>query len=713
MGSGGFTIPGESGHEAYTLAMAEKWGADVVRDSDGTKLSPEILDAGLGVYSTVCLIREDNAWARAHQDTLQQNFLMSEPVTAAGAEVVIDPLATYSLDQFRLNTSDGVEFWQVFDRTTGEEISRDAWKLDGDRVVITGTLPGHRYTVNFLATRLWEEISMYNHVTNDWGDKERLMSVDPRHPAAAEHLVEWLEAWCVANPATTVVRFTSLFYNFAWFWGSEADRPHHYADWGSYDFTVSPLALRQFAEATGETITSEDFVNAGRYTSTHNPPSAIYERWMAFVGEFVRELGARLVDVVHRHGKAAYVFYDDSWVGIEPYSGSFEEFGFDGIIKSVFSAYEARLCAGVPTQTHELRLHPYLFPVDLEGKPTFAPGCRPEDDLQFYWTRVRRGMLRARIDRIGLGGYLSLTEPFPAFQDAVADMADQHRAIRDLHLAGEPAVEPVTVGVITSWGALRTWTASGHLHENPDLVLNHALESLAGQPYRVEFLRLDDVAANGVPESIDVLLNAGPAGTAWSGGDAWLDPALQVAVRTFVAAGGGFIGIQDPTAVHHGLGVFQLSDVLGVDRDPGDLARVMKRSFALADSALLADGAEAPAPRGTGLFLTRAGVEVAAAHGDTPTVTVAGFGDGTAVYLANLDSNSAGQRRLLANAVQVAAGRAVTLPRADDPRVDVTVFPASSTIAVANASGDAVMASLPGLGELSLEPGELRLLPQA
>ena len=47
----------------------------------------------------------------------------------------------------------------------------------------------HHTTVNFLATRLWEEISMYNHVTNDWGDKERLMSVDPRHPAAAEHLV--------------------------------------------------------------------------------------------------------------------------------------------------------------------------------------------------------------------------------------------------------------------------------------------------------------------------------------------------------------------------------------------------------------------------------------------------------------------------------------------------------------------------------------------
>jgi beta-D-galactosyl-(1->4)-L-rhamnose phosphorylase len=694
--------------------MAEKWGADVVRDSDGTKLSPEILEAGLGVYSTVCLIREDNAWAKAHQDTLQQNFLMSEPVTAFGAEVVIDPLATYSLDQFRLNTDDGVEFWQVFDRTTGTEAPRDQWRLEGGRVVVADTVAGHRYTVNFLAYRLWEEISMYNHVTNDWGDRERLMSIDPRHPAAAEHLAEWLEAWCVANPSTTVVRFTSLFYNFAWFWGSEPERPHHYADWGSYDFTVSPLALRQFREETGQAIASEDFVNAGRYTSTHNPPSAIYESWMAFVGRFVRELGARLVDIVHRHGKAAYVFYDDSWVGVEPYSGSFEEIGFDGIIKSVFSAYEARLCAGVPTGTHELRLHPYLFPVDLEGKPTFEPGCRPEDDLQLYWTRVRRGMLRARIDRIGLGGYLSLTEPFPVFQDAVADMAAQHRTIRDLHLAGAPAVEPVLVGVLTSWGTLRSWTASGHLHENPDLVLNHALESLAGQPYRVEFLRLDDVAANGVPAEIDVLLNAGPAGSAWSGGDAWRDPALQAAVRAFVADGGGLVGIQDPTAAHHGLGVFQLADVLGVDRDPGDLARVMKRTFAVAnDAALLADGAAAPAPRGGGLFLTRPGVEVAATDDDSPLATVARFGEGTAVYLASLDSNSPAQRRLLSNAVQTAAGTAPTLPRALDPRIDVTLFPTSNTLAVANASSVEVTTTLlggPAPAELVLAPGELRLL---
>ena len=36
--SGSFTLPGESGQEKLTLELAEKWGADVIRDSDGTKL---------------------------------------------------------------------------------------------------------------------------------------------------------------------------------------------------------------------------------------------------------------------------------------------------------------------------------------------------------------------------------------------------------------------------------------------------------------------------------------------------------------------------------------------------------------------------------------------------------------------------------------------------------------------------------------------------
>ena len=41
---GGFTLPGEAGYEKLTLELADKWGADVIRDSDGTVLSDEITE---------------------------------------------------------------------------------------------------------------------------------------------------------------------------------------------------------------------------------------------------------------------------------------------------------------------------------------------------------------------------------------------------------------------------------------------------------------------------------------------------------------------------------------------------------------------------------------------------------------------------------------------------------------------------------------------
>ena len=60
---GGFTLPGESGYEQLTMELADKWGADVIRDSDGTVLSDEILTAGYNIYSTICVIRDHNEWA--------------------------------------------------------------------------------------------------------------------------------------------------------------------------------------------------------------------------------------------------------------------------------------------------------------------------------------------------------------------------------------------------------------------------------------------------------------------------------------------------------------------------------------------------------------------------------------------------------------------------------------------------------------------------
>ena len=110
---GDFTLPGESGYEKLTLELADKWGADMIRDSDGTKLSEELLDAGYGIYSTICLIRGHNEWANKNLDKLQQTFLVTEPVMAEGECIQIELLKMYFEEQFKINDSrESMERWQ-------------------------------------------------------------------------------------------------------------------------------------------------------------------------------------------------------------------------------------------------------------------------------------------------------------------------------------------------------------------------------------------------------------------------------------------------------------------------------------------------------------------------------------------------------------------------------------------------------------------------
>ncbi len=435
-----FTLPGESGYEGLTLRLAKKWGADVIRDSDGTKLSDELLNAGYDIYSTICIIREHNEWAGQHPGHLQQSFLMTPPAAATGTILDIRLMDAFFNQQFHVNEEDdSLALWQVYDRTRSTEVPRSAWAYRDGCVHIRDAIPFHRYTVNFLAWRIWEEISMYNHVTNSW-DAEHLVPLDPRQAEVQAYLLQWLDDWCREHPHTNVVRFTSLFYNFAWMWGARTENRSLFTDWASYDFTVSPLAMRLFEQQYGYAITSEDFINQGKLQVTHMPPTKAKRDWMEFIQQFVLEFGKQLVDKVHEYGKKAYVFYDDSWVGLEPYGPYFQQYGFDGLIKCVFSGYEARLCAEASgVQIHELRLHPYLFPTGLGGAPTFAPGGNPTADAQRYWVNVRRALMRKPVDRIGLGGYLHLTEEYPDFVEYIAQITREFAAIKALGSARRAA----------------------------------------------------------------------------------------------------------------------------------------------------------------------------------------------------------------------------------------------------------------------------------
>ena len=122
---------------------------------------------------------------------------------------------------------------------------------------------------------------MYNHTTNHW-DKEHLMQIDPVYPETQEYLKNWMENWCKEHPATTVVRFTSMFYNFVWIWGSSERNRQLYSDWASYDFTVSPRALDEFAKVYGYQLTAEDFINQGKLHVTHMPGNQKKTDWINF-----------------------------------------------------------------------------------------------------------------------------------------------------------------------------------------------------------------------------------------------------------------------------------------------------------------------------------------------------------------------------------------------------------------------------------------------
>ena len=715
---GCFTLPGEAGYEKLTLEMAEKWGADVIRDSDGTVLSDEILEAGYGIYSTICIIRDHNEWARQNQDKLQQCFLMTAPRTAAEGPLSIRLMDGFFEEQFRVNDGENARsYWQVYDRTTDEELASEGWSYDAENgcVTIASPVPFHTYTVSFMAYRIWEEISMYNHTTNNW-DKEHLMQIDPMYPETREYLLGWMKDWCETHPATTVVRFTSMFYNFVWIWGSDENCRNLFTDWGSYDFTVSERALDEFEKKYGYRMTAEDFINQGKLHVTHMPGNKRKADWMEFINDFVISFGRQLVDMVHSYGKKAYVFYDDSWVGIEPYNGRFQEFGFDGLIKCVFSGYEARLCAGVKVDTHELRLHPYLFPVGLGGAPTFMEGGDPTLEAKKYWNSVRRALLREPVQRIGLGGYLHLVQDFPDFCDYIEQVADEFRTILGFHGEGAPYSIRTKVAVLHYWGKLRSWTLSGHFHETYMNDLIHINEALSGLPVDVRFISFEDVK-NGALADVDVVINAGFAGSAWSGGDAWKDAEVLEKLTRFVYEGGTFIGVNEPSAVEGYDSFFRMANVLGVDEDTGAKLCHGKWSFEVQqDEKLMPEGSfvKKTGDYRKGVpYLTDGKAKVLAADGTVPTLTVNRFGKGYGIYLASFEKTIENTRMLL-NLIRMAGGELENdLYLTDNVYTECAYYPGSGQLVVINNSDQPQTTGVQtknGRVEISLEAYATKML---
>ena len=87
--TGRVTIPTDLDVVPETLEILKKWGADAIRDCDGTDFPQELKNADAKIYSTYYTTRKDNAWAKANPDEVQQCYIMTGFYTAPGNTVTI------------------------------------------------------------------------------------------------------------------------------------------------------------------------------------------------------------------------------------------------------------------------------------------------------------------------------------------------------------------------------------------------------------------------------------------------------------------------------------------------------------------------------------------------------------------------------------------------------------------------------------------------
>ena len=565
--TGRFTLPSEENFAEKTKELAELWGADAIRNSDGTHLDESVLALGKKIYSAYFPTRAHNEWITLHMDETPQVYLLTGRVLAEADIVDVPLMDGFFEEQLKPNRdADPHKYWEVVDRTTNEVVDASLWTLDEDTdtVHVSGATPMHEYTVSFLAYIIWDPVEMYNHLTNGWGDKEHEIPFDIYHPATRKFVFDTFEQWLKDNPQVDVVRFTTFFYQFTLLFDQK--QREKVVDWFGCACTVSPAALDDFEKEYGYRLRPEDFVDGGAYNSAWRVPRKAQRDWIDFLSGFVRANVKKLADMSHAAGKEAMMFLGDQWIGTEPYKDGFEDLGLDAVVGSIGDGTTTRMIADIPGVKYtEGRFLPYFFP------DTFYEGNDPSIEGLDNWRKARRAILRSPISRMGYGGYLSLAAKFPKFVDTVTHIADEFRDIHD-RTGGVAAEGELNVAILNSWGKMRSWMAFTVAHALPNKQTYSyygILESLSGMRVNVRFISFDDVLEHGVADDIDVIINGGPVDTAFTGGDVWKNPKLTETLRAWVRGGGAFVGVGEPSSLARFQAgrFFQLADVLGVDEE--------------------------------------------------------------------------------------------------------------------------------------------------
>ncbi|MBR2894576.1 MAG: 1,3-beta-galactosyl-N-acetylhexosamine phosphorylase, partial [Oscillospiraceae bacterium] len=543
---GRVTIPTDLDVVPETLEIMKRWGADAIRDCDGTDFPAELRDQDAKIYSTYYTTRKDNAWAKANPDEVQQCYIMTGFHTASADTLSIELMKGISPELMEVNTRDDIKrWWEVMDRTTGEVVPCDKWDYNAETgcVVIKAPDLYHEYTVAFLAYLIWDPVHMYNAVTNNWQNFEHQITFDVRQPKTKEFTMKRLRKFIAEHPYVNVIRYTTFFHQFTLMF-DELKR-EKFVDWYGYSASVSPYILEQFEREVGYKFRPEFIVDQGYYNNQYRVPSKEFKDFQAFQRREVAKLSKEMVDITHELGLEAMMFLGDHWIGMEPFMEEWKTIGMDAVVGSVGNGSTLRLISDIPGVKYtEGRFLPYFFP------DTFYEGGNPVKEAKENWVTARRAILRKPIDRIGYGGYLKLALQFPEFIDYIESVCNEFRELYE-NIKGTTPYCVKTVAVLNSWGKMRAWgchMVHHALYQKQNYSYAGVIVALSGAPFDVKFISFDDLRKDPkILDGIDVIINVGDGDTAHTGGAEWEDAAVSAAVRKFVHNGGGFIGVGEPS----------------------------------------------------------------------------------------------------------------------------------------------------------------------
>lgn len=642
---GRVTIPTDIDVIPETLKVMKRWGADAIRDCDGTDFPSELRDVDAKIYSTYYTTRKDNSWAMANPEEIQQMYLMTPFYTAEDHQLSIHLMKGLYPDMLTPNCRDDIKrWWEVIDRTTGDAVSTDSWSYDEKTGDVTLTaIPYHDYTVSFLAYIMWDPVHMYNAVTNDWKDVEHQITFDVRQPKTHAYTLERLKKFIEEHPYVNVLRFTTFFHQFTLVFDELAREK--YVDWYGYSASVSPYILEQFEKEMGYPFRPEYIIDQGYYNNQYRIPTKEFQDFQAFQRREVAKIVKEMVELTHECGKEAMMFLGDHWIGTEPFMEEFKTLGLDSVVGSVGNGSTLRLISDIEGVKYtEGRLLPYFFP------DTFCEGKDPVKEAKEGWVTARRAILRKPVDRIGYGGYLKLALEFPDFVDYVEDVCEEFRTLYE-NIKGTVPYCIKKVAVLNCWGKMRAWgchMVHHALYYKQNYSYAGVIEALAGAPFDVKFISFQDIKEN--PEilnDIDVILNIGDADTAHTGGEWWCDPEIASAVKKFVHNGGGIIGVGEPSGHQENGRFIQLANVFGVEEERGFTLGYDKYNWENHKHFIMEDsGEEIDFGEGKKNIFALEGTQVLVQREKEVQLAVHEFGKGRAVYISGLPYSFENSRML-------------------------------------------------------------------